>query len=67
PASLTLTISIGIATFTPSAPNISAAAQASLQALEPHFANLLKRADQALYEAKHAGRNCVKSAPWVVA
>lgn len=49
PHELTLTVSAGVATLGKESP-------------DKDFASLLKRADKALYAAKHAGRNCVKSA-----
>lgn len=55
PAELKLTVSAGIATLEPQN-NTEDAYQ------DKDFATLLKRADNALYEAKNAGRNCVKSA-----
>ncbi|MCU8086647.1 GGDEF domain-containing protein [Shewanella sp. SM21] len=55
PAELKLTVSAGVATLEPQN-NTEDAYQ------DKDFATLLKRADNALYEAKNAGRNCVKSA-----
>lgn len=55
PAELKLTVSAGVATLEPQN-NMEDAYQ------DKDFATLLKRADNALYEAKNAGRNCVKSA-----
>ncbi|MCL1088105.1 diguanylate cyclase [Shewanella profunda] len=54
PSTLRLTVSAGVATF--DASNHNALSQ------DKDFASLLKRADAALYEAKNAGRNCVKVA-----
>lgn len=51
PVELKLTVSAGVATLP---------IQSELQ--DQNFARLLKRADNALYEAKNAGRNCVKAA-----
>lgn len=51
PAALQLTVSAGVATIKP---------QGDWQ--DQSFTHLLKRADNALYEAKNAGRNCVKAA-----
>lgn len=58
PSALILTISIGIATLVPH----NAAIETSEQPQAENFASLLKRADTALYAAKHAGRNCIKVA-----
>lgn len=55
PAELKLTVSAGVATLEPQN-NTEDAYQ------DKDFATLLKRADNALYDAKNAGRNCVKSA-----
>ncbi len=55
PAELKLTVSAGVATLAPQ-PNTENTYQ------DRDFASLLKRADDALYEAKNAGRNCVKAA-----
>ncbi len=55
PAELKLTVSAGVATLEPQN-NTEDAYQ------DKDFATLLKRADNALYEAKNSGRNCVKSA-----
>ena len=55
PAELKLTVSAGVATLEPQN-NTEDAYQ------DKDFATLLKRADNALYEAKNAGRNCLKSA-----
>lgn len=55
PAELKLTVSAGVATLAPQ-PNSDNTYQ------DKDFASLLKRADDALYEAKNAGRNCVKAA-----
>ncbi|PIW62072.1 GGDEF domain-containing protein [Shewanella sp. CG12_big_fil_rev_8_21_14_0_65_47_15] len=49
PHELTLTVSAGVATL-------------GGKSQDRNFASLLKRADKALYAAKHAGRNCIKSA-----
>lgn len=54
PPALTLTVSIGVATFKPT--------HAHSDQLDKDFSGLLKRADKALYEAKNAGRNCIKLA-----
>lgn len=51
PVELKLTVSAGVATLHP-----------ELGKQDDSFARLLKRADNALYEAKNAGRNCVKAA-----
>ncbi|ABI40261.1 diguanylate cyclase [Shewanella sp. MR-4] len=51
PEELKLTVSAGVATLSPEA-----------KPQDDSFARLLKRADNALYEAKNAGRNCVKAA-----
>jgi diguanylate cyclase (GGDEF)-like protein len=51
PVELKLTVSAGVATLHP-----------ELGKQDDNFARLLKRADNALYEAKNAGRNCVKAA-----
>jgi diguanylate cyclase (GGDEF)-like protein len=53
-AARVVTVSIGIATVTPGRSD------------ESGFVNLLKSADQALYESKHAGRNRWTSAPATV-
>ncbi|MCU8082909.1 GGDEF domain-containing protein [Shewanella sp. SM23] len=55
PAELKLTVSAGVATLAPQT-NTENTYQ------DKDFASLLKRADDALYEAKNAGRNCVKAA-----
>jgi len=55
PTELKLTVSAGVATLAPQ-PNTENTYQ------DRDFASLLKRADDALYEAKNAGRNCVKAA-----
>lgn len=55
PAELKLTVSAGVATLEPQN-NTEDAYQ------DKDFATQLKRADNALYDAKNAGRNCVKSA-----
>ncbi|MGL4612946.1 MAG: tetratricopeptide repeat-containing diguanylate cyclase [Shewanella sp.] len=62
PPTLKLTISIGIATLAPANPATDAPQHPSRESLNKEFSNLLKRADKALYTAKNAGRNCVKSA-----
>jgi len=51
PEELKLTVSAGVATLCP-----------EKKPQDESFARLLKRADSALYEAKNAGRNCVKAA-----
>ncbi|MEL4388756.1 GGDEF domain-containing protein [Shewanella xiamenensis] len=51
PEELKLTVSAGVATLCP-----------ETKPQDESFARLLKRADSALYEAKNAGRNCVKAA-----
>jgi len=51
PVELKLTVSAGVATL-----------NMELDKQDESFARLLKRADNALYEAKNAGRNCVKAA-----
>ena len=51
PVELKLTVSAGVATL-----------HSELGKQDDSFARLLKRADNALYEAKNAGRNCVKAA-----
>ncbi|MCL1119254.1 diguanylate cyclase [Shewanella seohaensis] len=51
PVELKLTVSAGVATL-----------NTELGKQDDSFARLLKRADNALYDAKNAGRNCVKAA-----
>lgn len=51
PVELKLTVSAGVATL-----------NTELGKQDDSFARLLKRADNALYDAKNAGRNCIKAA-----
>lgn len=56
---LQVTVSIGLATHAPARNTAGIADEAGLV---EHMKNLQQRADQALYQAKAAGRNCVRDA-----